>query len=146
MIFISGQVQRKDMIGDKNVRQNGFQEINIIDIVKPITKYAKTILDPQEIKRELHLAIKAAKSGRPGPVWIDIPLDVQAAEIDVDSLETYTYESSDEFPLRDYCPYELVRDLESSKRPVILMGNGARSEKDSIIAFAEKHKIPILTT
>ena len=77
-LFLSGQVKRSDMIGNRGVRQMGFQEINIVDIVKPMTKYAVTIDNPDEIKYHLEKAVYLSKNGRPGPVWLDIPLDVQA--------------------------------------------------------------------
>jgi acetolactate synthase-1/2/3 large subunit len=81
-LFISGQVKRADMMGNLGVRQLGVQETDIISIVKPITKYAVTITDPAQVCYHLEKAVYLAKSGRPGPVWIDIPLDVQAASID----------------------------------------------------------------
>ena len=81
VIVISGQVQRKDMKGAQEVRQIGFQEIDIVSIVKPITKYATTVLDPDDIRITLEKAYHLASTGRQGPVWIDIPLDVQSAHI-----------------------------------------------------------------
>ena len=72
-------------MGDQNIRQFGVQEINIIDIVKPITKYAVQILDPNDIQYELEKATLKATEGKPGPVWIDIPLDIQASYIEPDS-------------------------------------------------------------
>ena len=89
MVIISGQVQRKDMKQNKAVRQIGFQEIDIVSIVKPITKYATTVTDPSEIKFTLEKAYHLASTGRQGPVWIDIPLDVQSAHIDENAIEGY---------------------------------------------------------
>src|SRR3989339_1378697 len=88
-IFISGQVKRSDLIGNLGVRQNGVQEVNIVPIVKSITKYSVTIMDPSSIRFHLEKAVYLTKSGRPGPVWIDIPLDVQASIIDIDQLEGF---------------------------------------------------------
>ena len=81
-LFISGQVKRTDMIGNSGVRQMGVQELDIVSIVKPITKYAVTVMDPDSIRYHLEKAVYLARTGRPGPVWIDIPLDVQASHID----------------------------------------------------------------
>src|SRR5215467_2310724 len=86
-LFISGQVKRPDRMFDKEgkplgMRQLGVQEVDIVSIVKPITKYAITILDPNSIRYHLEKAVHLARSGRPGPVWVDIPLDVQASPLE----------------------------------------------------------------
>ncbi|HLZ19321.1 MAG TPA: thiamine pyrophosphate-binding protein, partial [Smithellaceae bacterium] len=86
LLILSGQVKRPDMIGHSGVRQMGFQEIDIVSVVSPITKYATTVINPEKIRYELEKAVYLAKHGRPGPVWIDIPLDVQAAQIDEKNL------------------------------------------------------------
>src|SRR5579875_824198 len=86
-LFLSGQVKRPDRMFDAitnqplGMRQLGVQEVDIVSIVKPITKYALTILDPLDIRYELEKCVYLALNGRPGPVWLDIPLDVQAAPI-----------------------------------------------------------------
>ncbi len=82
VLYISGQVRYSLTIQDSGLRQLGDQEVDIISIVKPITKYAKMVIDKHSIKEELDKAIFMAISGRMGPVWLDIPLDVQEAEID----------------------------------------------------------------
>src|SRR5215467_7825292 len=86
-LFISGQVKRADSMFRPDgtplgVRQVGVQEVDIVSMIRPITKYAVTVNDPQTIRYHLERAIYLVASGRPGPVWIDIPLDVQAAPID----------------------------------------------------------------
>ena len=85
-LIISGQVKRPDLLTGRGVRQMGFQEINIVDIVRPITKYAVLVDDPRSIRYHFDKALYLAKHGRPGPVWLDIPLDVQAAELDEATL------------------------------------------------------------
>ena len=80
-LFVSGQVKRADMTMNSGVRQVGVQEVDIVSIVKPITKYAVTVLDPDSIRYHMEKALHLAMTGRRGPVWIDIPLDVQAASI-----------------------------------------------------------------
>src|SRR5450755_3820965 len=85
-LFLSGQVKRSDLKGRTGVRQMGVQEIDIISAVKAMTKYAVLITDPASIRFHLEKAVHLARSGRPGPVWLDIPLDVQASPIDADAL------------------------------------------------------------
>ena len=79
VLYISGQVRLETTIQNTGLRQLGDQEINIIDIVRPITKYAKMILEAKDIKTVLNQAITEATTGRPGPVWLDIPLGIQSA-------------------------------------------------------------------
>jgi acetolactate synthase I/II/III large subunit len=134
-LFLSGQVKRPDRMFDKDgrplgMRQLGVQELDIVSIVKPITKYAVTILDPNDIRYQLEKAVYLAIHGRPGPVWIDVPLDVQASPI------------SEPSALRGFDPAELteppadllleneVRDLlqrlNGAERPLLFAGNGIR--------------------
>ena len=87
MLIISGQVAKKDMINKTKTRQIGVQEINIVDLVKPVTKYAKTITNPKDIFFELNKAYELAVSGRQGPVWIDIPLDVQSFQLNLKTIK-----------------------------------------------------------
>ena len=82
-MFITGQVNRDESKGDRKVRQIGFQETDIVSMVKPITKYATQITDPQKIKSTLEKAYSIATSGRKGPVLLDIPMDIQRWEIDL---------------------------------------------------------------
>ena len=89
LLIISGQAKRSDMIRKSGVRQMGNQEVDIISIVKPITKYAVTVFEPDGIRYHLEKAIYLAKTGRPGPVWLDIPLDVQGAVIDEKTLKFF---------------------------------------------------------
>ena len=85
-IFITGQINSQFMRPDSQIRQVGFQETDIVEIVKPITKYAKLIKDPETIKYELEYAYHIATTGRPGPVLLDIPMDVQKKIIESDKL------------------------------------------------------------
>src|ERR1700757_1254190 len=94
MLVISGQVKRADRMYRPDgtalgVRQRGSQEVDIVSLVKPVTKYALTIEDPQSIRYHLEKAIHLARTGRPGPVWIDIPIDVQASPIEPKSLRAF---------------------------------------------------------
>ena len=134
-LFISGQVKRPDRMFDLTgrplgMRKRGVQEVDMVSIVKPITKYAFTVLDPMDIRYQMEMATYLALHGRPGPVWIDIPLDVQASQI------------GDPSQLRGFDPTELERPatnsdlmqevsrviekLNSAERPLLFAGNGIR--------------------
>lgn len=151
LLVLSGQVKRKDLLSGKGVRQMGIQEVDIITLVKPITKYAATILEPASIRYNLEKAIHLAKNGRPGPVWIDIPLDVQGSMIDEGSLQGFD-PSIESQKLRNPELNRQVEDaielLNNSERPVILAGRGIRlagAEKE-FLNLIDTLGIPVLTT
>lgn len=134
LLILSGQVKRMDMKGDRSVRMLGYQEADIISMVKPITKYAVTVQDPESIHHHLTMAVNKARQGRPGPVWLDIPLDVQAAMIDASSFskprktaETLPSEST------TTAARSAASMLHAAQRPVLLVGKGIA------LAGAEKH-------
>lgn len=151
MLIISGQVKRETMGAGVIARQLGDQEINIVDIVKPITKYAVTVVDPSDIRYELDKAVHLAKSGRMGPVWLDIPLDVQGTFIEEKKLrqfDTSELESSymtDKKMIRGLVK-QAVDKLKTAKRPVIYAGNGIRlaGANDSFIKLVNQLEIPVL--
>ena len=150
VLYISGQVKFETTIEscrELNLRQLGDQEINIIDIVKPVTKYAAMIKDPSKIKYEIQKAIHIAKSGRKGPVWLDIPLDVQASEIDENNLEEYKSETINKPIIKEQID-EVINILQNAKSPVIIAGHGIRLS-NSIKEFyrlIDKLDIPVLST
>jgi acetolactate synthase-1/2/3 large subunit len=132
MLVISGQVKRETCITSYQIpglRQIGDQEADIISMAKGITKYAVTITDPQTIRYHLERALHLATTGRPGPCWLNVPIDVQASQIDPATLPAYN-------PAEDAPGYELARlpeicrdivqRLKDAKRPVILAGKGIR--------------------
>jgi acetolactate synthase-1/2/3 large subunit len=149
VIFISGQVKRADLKRDSGVRILGVQEIDIVSIVSSITKYAVTVENPQSIRYHLEKAVHLALSGRRGPVWIDIPLDVQAANIDVASLPGFVpdAEIQPEGRLREQVA-QLLALLKKAERPVILAGNGIRAAgADRLFReVVDVLGIPVLTT
>jgi acetolactate synthase I/II/III large subunit len=156
-LFISGQVKRADLKAGTRLRQRGPQEVDICALVGPITKYAVTVTDPQMIRCHLETAIHLAQAGRPGPVWIDIPLDVQAAQIEVstlpgagdgwESLEPSRASVLDETSLAGVVSATATA-LGAAKRPVLLAGDGIRlaGAVDTLRSFVSKVKIPTLTT
>ncbi len=148
-LFISGQAKRADLIGARGVRSFGQQELDIVSMVKSIAKYAALVLDPNSIRLHLEKAVYLAGHGRPGPVWLDIPLDVQAAEIDPAALPGFdapTAPSADAALKRAVA--ETIALLKNSRRPVLLVGNGVRSAGaiPALHALLEKLRIPVLLT
>ena len=151
LLVLSGQVKRKDLLAGKGVRQMGIQEVDIVSLVKPITKYAVTVLEPESIRYHLEKAIYLAKNGRPGPVWIDIPLDVQGAMIDETKLRPFN--PSDELQKQANTGLsQQVEDaialLNNSLRPVILAGRGIllAGANEEFFRVIESLRIPVLTT
>ncbi|GLC26699.1 thiamine pyrophosphate-binding protein [Roseisolibacter agri] len=150
VLFLSGQVKRADLKGGTALRMLGVQEIDIVSLVAPITKYAVTVTDPVTIRYHLERAVWLARNGRRGPVWIDIPLDVQAAQVDPAMLDGFTPPTEREGECTDVAKAaaRVLAMLAGAERPVILAGNGVRSAGavEELRAFAERHGIPVLTT
>lgn len=147
VIFISGQVKRADLVGNQKIRQFGIQEADIVSIAKPISKYAVQIKEPEDIKYELEKAAKIAVSGKPGPVWIDIPLDIQATDIDIDTLEGFN-EVMEEYPCKKEDIDKVIELFNKAERPVMLIGNGIRMAKavNEIRDLYDLLAIPVLTS
>jgi acetolactate synthase I/II/III large subunit len=155
-MFISGQVKQKDTLsnaGIDGIRQIGVQEIDIIPIVKSLTKYAVMITDPMHIRYHLEKAVWISKEGRPGPVWIDIPLDIQSAYIDILAMEGFKppviKDATMDFAfIRYHQNIILTKLILSSHRPVILAGHGVRlaGSIEQLLTFAKVSNIPIVTT
>jgi len=150
VLFISGQVKRADLIGSSGVRQMGPQEVDIVSIVRPITKYAATVMEPTQIRRHLEEAVHLATTGRRAPVWLDIPLDVQNSKIDPTTLEAFAppAKSGDEGPRLDEACDEIMRLLRAAERPLILAGHGIRLAEaaSDFRALYEALQIPVATT
>ena len=152
MFVVSGQVKRETTIHATKVplRQLGDQEYDIVSSVRPMTKYAAIVLDPADIAYHLEKAYHLAVNGRPGPVWLDVPLDVQAAIVDTDGLRHYDPESDDGDKTVRYdtsLTNAIVEKLKTAKRPVLLLGTGVRLAdcRDDVLRFAETARIPIVT-
>ena len=131
--FVSGQVKRADRMFHPDgtpmgVRQVGVQEVDIIAVVKPLTKYAITVLEPNDIRYHMEKALYLAVHGRPGPVWIDIPLDVQASPIDETSLRAFDPAELGTLPDPHIAQAvsAAIDALNKSERPMLLIGNGIR--------------------
>jgi acetolactate synthase-1/2/3 large subunit len=149
-IFISGQAKRKLTLynSETPLRQLGIQEANIIPIVQSITKYSVMVNEPNKIRYYLEKAYAMAKTGRPGPVWLDIPLDVQSAEINVDNLDPYEEYAIPNTVCLENRDIEYVIDaLKNAIRPVIVAGHGIRLAGGSSIfeKLINILKIPVVT-
>ncbi|HWH56355.1 MAG TPA: thiamine pyrophosphate-binding protein, partial [Terriglobales bacterium] len=155
-LFLSGQVKRADRMFKPDgtplgVRQRGIQEIDIISVVRPLTKYATTILDPTSVRYHLEKAVHLARSGRPGPVWIDIPIDVQAAPIDENSLQAFdAAELPPPAPAADLSQQvrEIIERFNASERPLLMVGNGVRlaHAQQEFVDIVSRLHVPVETT
>lgn len=147
LLVISGQVRRDTITTLAGVRQTGAQEVGIIPIVESVTKYAVTVMDPADIRYVLERAVYTALHNRPGTVWVDIPLDVQAAEIDPSSLRGYKPEEKaaavNAEDLR-----EIAAMLAAAKRPVILAGTGVMlaGAREAFVQMVNELQIPTVTS
>lgn len=151
VLYISGQVKFSTTLAscpDIKLRQLGDQEADIISVVKPLTKYAKMVTEPKEIKYHLDKAIHEATTGRKGPVWLDIPMNVQGALVEEDELIDCDY-SCGISPTKNDCKIEeIISKLKNAKRPLIVAGHGIRlsGQKSNFIKLLDKFKIPVVTT
>ncbi|MFZ6770732.1 thiamine pyrophosphate-binding protein [Undibacterium sp. Di26W] len=152
MLLISGQVSTLFSQRQHGLRQRGFQEFNIIDVVTPTTKYARFVDNAQDVRYELEKACFLARAGRPGPVWLDLPLDVQAASIDPDSLRGFDPVAEGLADLNPAPDRQLVQSilthLRNAKRPLIVLGHGVwlAGAKDEARQLLELLNIPVQTT
>ncbi len=152
MLVLSGQVKRETTVRATGLplRQFGDQELDIEELVRPITKYAVMVNDPRMIRYHLEKALHLATSGRPGPVWVDIPLDVQAAMIDPDDLPGFDPAELDE-PWRatdlSAAAAAILERLQAAQRPVVFAGGGVRlsGAHDDFLRLIEKLGVPVVT-
>ncbi|MEI7145868.1 thiamine pyrophosphate-binding protein [Pectobacterium brasiliense] len=147
MIVISGQNSLKETVTYTGlpIRTYGQQEADIISLVTPITKYAVMVSDPESIAMELDKAFHLARSGRKGPVWIDIPLDIQNMRVDEDELKRLEF-NENKLSASDSDMEFLLEALAISERPVVLIGSGVRSAGAEAVldAVIDKYSIPVV--
>ena len=145
-IFISGQSRSNHTSYGKKVRQVGTQEVNICDIVKPLTKKTIFIKHKKDFLKEFYNAIKIAKEGRQGPVWIDLPLDLQWAEINFTTERKINIKKN---LISKNKKNKLFKLIKNSIKPILILGYGMRSSKDlinKVDRFTKKKNIPYVTT
>lgn len=139
VIFITGQVNTYEYKYDKPIRQQGFQETDVISIVKPITKYAVMVNDATHLKYELEKAYYIATTGRKGPVLIDLPMDVSRTDIEPDLMPSYRPDPENNSNI-DWV--SIKNTLEDAKYPLILVGGGCRDSRDKLKEFLNTLHIP----
>lgn len=147
-IFITGQVNINEQKGDHPTRQLGFQETDIVSMAKPITKGSYSIKAANEIPQMFEEAYQIATSGRPGPVLIDIPMNIQKEEIEINNQKVAKYgEKEENNDVQDYF-HNYYNALKNSKRPLILVGRGLRSSGtvELFHKFLLKYRIPVVTS
>jgi len=148
-LILSGQVKTPDLKPSPDMRMLGFQEVDIVSMVKPVTKYAVCVRDASTIRFHLEKAVHIARSGRPGPIWIDIPLDIQAKEIDPATLPAFepppAHDQSES--LREQVAKALEL-LAKAERPVVIAGNGIKLSGAGALfrQIVERLRLPVLTT
>lgn len=151
MFVLSGQVKQETTIhaAEVKLRQLGDQEFNITDCVAPMTKYAKFLDDPKEVSYHLEKALYLCKADRGGPVWLDVPLDVQAAKVDTEEMVHFDPSELEQVvPVYDHqITKQIIDKIKTAKRPVILAGTGIRLGKayDEFLKVIEKLHIPVVT-
>jgi acetolactate synthase-1/2/3 large subunit len=153
MIVISGQVKRETLVRSYETpwRQLGDQEVDIVQMVSKVTKYAVCVTDPESIRFHMEKALYLSNTGRPGPVWLDIPIDIQAMDVDIDSQKSFDA-NSESLEVFDHKAVQekisiLLDRLSKSKRPVLYVGSGIHTSdtQKQMIQLAEKLNIPIVT-
>ncbi|MTI85043.1 MAG: thiamine pyrophosphate-binding protein [Firmicutes bacterium] len=154
-LFITGQVNTYEYKFGKAVRQLGFQETDIVSVIKPLTKYAELVTDAEKIRYHLEKAVYLARNGRPGPVLLDLPMDIQRAQIEPDELKSFfdseEYKKIDK-DFMDSCKTtaidEVIFLIERAKRPVILAGGGVNKAgaADELRLLVERTGIPVVTS
>lgn len=153
MLVLSGQVKRPDLAGTTGVRQRGVQEVDTVAIVGAITKVAEMVTDPLRIRYQLERALHLATTGRPGPVWLDIPLDVQAAVVDPDGLAGFDPAELPPPPTLGPAEVERAADeiaaaVAAAQRPLLYLGSGVHlaGAAHEARALAEALGVPVATT
>lgn len=152
MFIISGQVKRETTTWSTNVplRQLGDQEFQIVDCVKNMVKYTYMVTEPTEIRYHMEKAWYFCMNGRKGPVWLDIPIDVQAAIVDTDELKKFipsATEKKEQPVYQETLTKEIIKHIKAAKRPVIIAGTGIRlgDAHDGFLSLVEKLRIPTVT-
>lgn len=153
MVVLSGQVKRDDLTGATGVRQRGVQEVDIISIVQTITKYAVQVTDPTTIGYHLDRALHLATAGRPGPVWLDLPLDVQAAPIVPEGLVPFDPLELGDPPTLPSDELERAAEsilamLHEARRPLVHLGAGVRlsGAEETVRSLLERLQVPVVCT
>jgi acetolactate synthase I/II/III large subunit len=147
MLIVSGQVKRADRLRGAPLRQRGVQEVDVVPMVRSVTKCAVTVDDPESIRYHVEKALHLARTGRRGPVWLDIPLDVQAAPVHPDRLEGYVPDAASPTDIAA-AARRVMSLLQSAERPLFLAGHGIRlsGAAAAFRALVERLGVPMAST
>ena len=147
MLVVSGQVKRADLMGDRGVRQLGVQEVDIVGLAGHVTKVARLLTDPATVRSDVEGALHHARHGRPGPVWLDVPLDVQAVDIDPDGQAPFSPPPAPH-PDVERAADLILDELARAERPLILAGNGVRlaGAVEDLRRFVDRTGVPLVTS
>lgn len=146
VVFLTGQVNTSEAKTTERVRQKGFQETDIVDIVRSITKYAAQVTDADLIKYELEKSFFVAQDGRKGPVLLDIPIDILRKDVDPQKITGFCPECGEYDSLEEIAD-QLLSLLSGSKKPSLLLGNGAHNVSPSVLAdFIRRFDLPYVTS
>jgi acetolactate synthase-1/2/3 large subunit len=145
-LFFSGQARSNQLAYNRGIRQGAVQDFHILDVVKPMTNYSRLLLNSTDVEYVIDEAIDAGTSGRQGPSWIDVPIDVQWAESDSKQLKYTSKYYQDTNLVGDID--KVVDAISKSSRPVILLGYGCRLAgiTDRVVSIAREFNIPVVTT
>lgn len=151
LMIISGQCKRSDMLRDSPLRQKGVQEVNIVKMVKSITKYSKIVENPEEIRAIMEEAYHESKDGRAGPVWIDVPLDIQGTPVvraDLPAWKDKQNNAKEENAISENVIKDIQDLITNSKRPLILAGHGIRlsNSSEAFKDWIEGLGVPVVST
>lgn len=131
VLFITGQLNTYEYTSVNTIRQQGFQESDIVNIVKPITKYSVKIENEQDIVYELEKALFIMQEGRKGPVLIDLPMNIQRGKINIDEVKHFLSPKKEQINYDEICE-NILKQIEESKKPLLVLGNGISQTKESI--------------
>ncbi len=148
VLYISGQVKRSDFASLRGVRQFGAQENDIVSMAKPVTKYAVTVMNAEDTAYELERCVYEATHGRKGPVWLDIPLDIQSADINPEKMRHFVPEPAENSNQVKQDSRRILNLMAQAKRPLILVGHGVNAShaQDDLHKFVDRTGIPVLST
>lgn len=149
VIFITGQLNTYEYLHIDGIRQNGFQEMDVVSAMQGVTKYCTKVEDISDLRYILEKAFDSCVSGRPGPVVIDLPMDMQRQEIDPLTMRSYDGEKASAGDSPEDAAKCILEALKESEAPVLVLGNGiphGSREHEKILRFAEKHQIPVITS
>ena len=151
VLVISGQCKTADFASRRGVRSFGAQEVDVTAMARPVTKYAVTVTDPDSIRYHLEKAVYLARHGRKGPVWVDVPLDVQGAQIDPSALRSFSPEQEGlTAPPPDFSGpvQETYALLQAARRPAVLIGGGLvlSGAREEFLELCGRLQIPVLST